>query len=48
MKKKAEKKEKDLNWMDNFKADIWRFATSSGLLLDVWRLLFTDQIFKNS
>ena len=29
------------------KADTWSFVTSSELLLDVWRLLFTDQIIKN-
>ena len=35
----------DLNWMEvsKLKANIWGFVTSSGLLLDVWRLLFTDR-----
>ena len=30
------------------KADIWSFVTNSGFLLDLWKLLFTDQIIKNS
>ena len=36
--------------MENLKieADIWSFVSSSGILLDVWKLLFTDQIIKNS
>ena len=34
-RKKAEKKERDLNWMNKFKTDIRRFVTISGLLLDV-------------
>ena len=36
--------------MENLKtkADISSFVTSSGLLLDVQKLLFTDQIFKSS
>ena len=29
-----------LDWMEILKADIWCFVTSSGLLLDIWRLLF--------
>ena len=35
---KAEKKELKIS---KWKADIWSFVTSSGLLLKVWKLLFT-------
>ena len=43
-------RERDLNYTETFKIKgiyIWSFATSSGLLLDVWRLFFTDKIMKN-
>ena len=47
-KKKRQRKGRDLNWMKDFKTEsrFWSFAKSLGLLSDVWRLLFTDQIIK--
>ena len=34
--------------ISKLKAALWSFVRSSGFLLDIWRLLFTDQIIKNS
>ena len=46
LKKKKSRKKKRFKLNEKLKVDIWSFVTSSGLLLDVWGLLFTEQIIK--
>ena len=45
-KKKSREKKKRFKLNEKLKVDMWSFVTSSGLLLDVWGLLFTEQIIK--
>ena len=49
-KREREKKKEFLTeWkISKWKADIWSLFTSSWLLLDVWRLSFTNQIIKKT
>ena len=49
-KREREKKKEFLteSKISKWKADIWSLFTSSWLLLDVWRLSFTNQIIKKT